>query len=144
MLTEELARHPQCPDLTPCQAVPARAIVLGGVHGYGDSVEQCQKLDLPLKLQPKIRQLDQKWDAYLDRLISGPSTHADRIVVVHNTKDVLSYWEPALAISPIWNAIDQSRTCVLDVACCIDMCTLLNPLVPSEVATTTGCHLGAH
>eukprot|EP00971_Amphidinium_carterae_P116247 2302970-Amphidinium_carterae.2 len=38
--------------------------------------------------------------------MSGPNVYADRFVVVHNTLDTLSYWQPA---SEIGNALDQSR-----------------------------------
>eukprot|EP00971_Amphidinium_carterae_P135637 2687330-Amphidinium_carterae.2 len=124
LLIEELARHPRVDSrkivlygfsagayaitelLTTHQSVPARAIVLGGVHGHGDSEAQCRVLNLPMKLQARIAEFDRKWDAYLYRLISGPNVHAERFVVVRNTLDTLSYWEPA---SAIWNALDQSR-----------------------------------
>eukprot|EP00971_Amphidinium_carterae_P282774 5614026-Amphidinium_carterae.2 len=92
--------------LTTHQSVPARVVVLGGVHGHGDTEEQCRILGLPPKLQSRVVEFERKWTAYLYRLMSGPNVHADRFVVVHNTLDTLSYWQPA---SEIWNALDQSR-----------------------------------
>eukprot|EP00971_Amphidinium_carterae_P345762 6486889-Amphidinium_carterae.1 len=113
LLIEELARHPKVDPrkivlygfsagayvvtelLTTHQSVPARVVALGGVI-----------LGLPPKLQSKVGEFERKWTAYLYRLMSGPNVHADRFVVVHNTLDTLSYWQPA---SEIWNALDQSR-----------------------------------
>eukprot|EP00971_Amphidinium_carterae_P343187 6482803-Amphidinium_carterae.1 len=124
LLIEELARHPKVDPgkivlygfsagayavtelLTTHQSVPARVVVLGGVHGHGDTEEQCKILGLPPKLQSKVPEFEKKWTAYLYRLMSGPNVHADRFVVVHNTLDTLSYWQPA---SEICNALDQSR-----------------------------------
>eukprot|EP00971_Amphidinium_carterae_P335576 6471511-Amphidinium_carterae.2 len=122
LLLEELAKHPRVDPrkivlygfsagayaiselLTTHQSVIARTIVLGGIHGHGDSVTQCQVLALPPKLQQRIPEFEKKWEAYLLRLASGPNIHPDRMVVVHNTLDTLSYWAPA---REIWQAMDD-------------------------------------
>eukprot|EP00971_Amphidinium_carterae_P204247 4052955-Amphidinium_carterae.1 len=95
LLIEELARHPKVDPrkivlygfsagayavtelLTTHQSVPARVVVLGGVHGHGDSEEQCNTLGLPPKLQSRINEFERKWTAYLYRLMSGTNVHAD-------------------------------------------------------------------
>eukprot|EP00971_Amphidinium_carterae_P271736 5392091-Amphidinium_carterae.1 len=125
LLLEELAKHPRVDPrkivlygfsagayaiselLTTHQSVIARTIVLGGIHGHGDSATQCQVLALPTKLQQRIPEFEKKWEAYLLRLSSGPNIHPDRMVVVHNTLDTLSYWAPA---RDIWQAMDDART----------------------------------
>eukprot|EP00971_Amphidinium_carterae_P032529 640537-Amphidinium_carterae.1 len=125
LLLEELAKHPRVDArkivlygfsagayaiselLTTHQSVIARTVVLGGIHGHGDSAAQCQALGLPPKLQQRIPEFEKKWEAYLLRLASGPNIHPDRMVVVHNTLDTLSYWAPA---REIWQAMDDART----------------------------------
>eukprot|EP00971_Amphidinium_carterae_P198968 3948415-Amphidinium_carterae.1 len=85
----------------------ARAIVLGGIHGHGNTVEDAIKCYPGAKPRQEI--LDSfadKWSAYLQRMRNPPPRHVLQIFAVHNVKDTLSPWGPAQSIV---DALDTTR-----------------------------------
>eukprot|EP00971_Amphidinium_carterae_P350844 6491772-Amphidinium_carterae.2 len=97
-LTEMIASH---------RGLSARAIVLGGIHGHGNAVEDAIKCYSGAKPKPEV--LDSfadKWSAYLERMRNSPPRHVLQIFAVHNVKDTLSPWGPAQSII---DALDTTR-----------------------------------
>eukprot|EP00971_Amphidinium_carterae_P009258 182800-Amphidinium_carterae.1 len=50
--------------------LPARAIVLGGLHEHGDSAGLCESLDIPPKYTNTILKFVAKWETYLVHIAS--------------------------------------------------------------------------
>eukprot|EP00971_Amphidinium_carterae_P319022 6341492-Amphidinium_carterae.1 len=97
-LTEMIASH---------RGLSARAIVLGGIHGHGNAVEDAIKCYPGAKPRPEV--LDsfaEKWTAYLQRMRNAPPRYVLQIFAVHNVKDTLSPWGPAQSII---DALDTTR-----------------------------------
>eukprot|EP00971_Amphidinium_carterae_P292371 5803821-Amphidinium_carterae.3 len=89
------------------RGLSARAIVLGGIHGHGNTVEDATKCYPGAK--PRQETLDSfadKWNAYLQRMRNPPPRHVLQIFAVHNVKDTLSPWGPAQSIV---DALDTTR-----------------------------------
>eukprot|EP00971_Amphidinium_carterae_P189592 3763348-Amphidinium_carterae.1 len=78
-LTEMMASH---------RGLNARALILGGIHGHGNTVEEARKFEMAAKQG-------------LDTLVSY-----ELVIAVHNVLDTLSPWGPAQIIL---DALDPPR-----------------------------------
>eukprot|EP00971_Amphidinium_carterae_P046195 909388-Amphidinium_carterae.1 len=89
------------------RGLKARALVLGGIHGHGNTVEEAKKFPGAARQgQLALESYEQKWDEYMERMRRRPMRHVPKIVAVHNVLDTLSPWGPAQLII---DALDATR-----------------------------------
>eukprot|EP00971_Amphidinium_carterae_P326037 6456648-Amphidinium_carterae.4 len=88
------------------RSLPARAMVIGGFHGHGNTQDEVQAFGVPVTMQSRFPAFEMKWQAYLARLASPPQHHVPKIVAVHNMYDAQSSWKPAQTILDV---IDATR-----------------------------------
>eukprot|EP00971_Amphidinium_carterae_P053176 1047524-Amphidinium_carterae.1 len=58
------------------RGLKARALVLGGIHGHGNTVEEAKKFHQTAKQgQLALESYENKWEQYIQRMSQHPARH---------------------------------------------------------------------